>query len=283
MNIKKRIIFLLTLAIILSLTAPAYAKNGNWSGSGTAESPYIIEDEADMERLTNALQLNPQALNKIHFTFAIPAATETTTQAAVTEPAATEPAITTETPLLPATYSGFEDVNKGDYFYDAVTWAASNGFVSGTDATHFSPSVAICRAQLITILWKSAGSPEPASLENPFVDVAEGSYYYKAVLWGYQKGYIAGTSATVFSPSVSINRAQAITVLARYNGIRDNGGGYVKRYVDVPRGSYFSNAVAWATINKIATGLDETHFYPGAECNRAQAVLFLYKAVVKQQ
>ena len=112
----------------------------------------------------------------------------------------------------------FVDVPKGAYYFDAVLWAAENGVTGGVDDTHFAPNAACTRAQAVTFLWRAAGSPAPKSSVNPFTDVAEGSYYYNAVLWAVEQGITKGTSDTTFSPNANCTRAQIVTFLYRYMG-----------------------------------------------------------------
>ena len=109
----------------------------------------------------------------------------------------------------------FVDVFPGDYYYDAVLWAAKNGITGGVDDTHFAPNATCTRAQAVTFLWRAAGSPAPKSSEMPFEDVAAGSYYYDAVLWAVENGITNGTSATAFSPNATCSRGQIVTSLYR--------------------------------------------------------------------
>ena len=109
----------------------------------------------------------------------------------------------------------FEDVAEGKYYYEAVLWAVANGITAGTDATHFKPNSECTRGQVVTFLWRAEGEPAPADSENPFDDVAEGKFYYDAVLWAVGKGITNGTSAAAFSPNASCNRGQIVTFLFR--------------------------------------------------------------------
>ena len=109
----------------------------------------------------------------------------------------------------------FKDVREGQYYYKAILWAYEKEISSGTSKTTFSPEASCSRAQVVTFLWRMEGSQEPSSTENPFADVPSDSYYWKPVLWAYEKGITSGTSATAFSPNKSCNRAEAITFLYR--------------------------------------------------------------------
>ena len=106
----------------------------------------------------------------------------------------------------------FADVAASAYYHNAVLWAAENGITSGTDATHFSPDASCTRAQIVTFLWRAAGSPEPKAAAG-FTDVAGSSYYAKAVAWAVENGITSGTSATTFSPDATCTRAQIVTFL----------------------------------------------------------------------
>ena len=114
-----------------------------------------------------------------------------------------------------STQNPFVDVKPGDFYYKPVLWALENGITSGVDATHFAPSSYCNRAQVVTFLYRSLGSPALESAENPFTDVAGGSFYERAVLWAVKNGITNGTSATTFGPDTVCNRAQIVTFLYR--------------------------------------------------------------------
>ena len=155
-------------------------------------------------------------------------------------------------------------------------WAVANGITYGVDATHFGPSQSCTRAHVVTFLWRAAGSPEPASGSNPFTDVAQGSFYYKAVLWAVEKGITAGTSATTFSPNAECTRGQIVTFLWRSQNKPAVSGSSI--FTDVAPGTYYHDAVLWAVANGITNGMGEGIFAPNATCNRGQVVTFLYRA-----
>ncbi len=175
----------------------------------------------------------------------------------------------------------FCDVNQGDYFYDAVIWAAKNGITSGTDSTHFSPNAATTRGQMVTFLWRAAGSPEPKSTSCDFTDVDPDSYYYKAVLWAAEAGITRGTSDTTFSPDANVTRGQMVTFLARMAGVKDDAAGFSHSFTDVKDTDFFSNAAAWAYTSGITKGTSDTTFSPADNCLRGQMVTFLYRFFVK--
>ena len=169
----------------------------------------------------------------------------------------------------------FTDVKSTDYYYDAVLWAAENGVTSGTSATTFSPDMVCTRAQMVTFLWRTAGSPA-ATGTIPFTDIDTGAYYYNAVRWVYRNGVTVGTSATTFSPDMTVTRAQVETLLFRYKSSPAQSGSIP--FTDVASGSWYYDAVRWAVRNEITNGTSATTFSPNDGCTRAQIVTFLYRA-----
>ena len=168
----------------------------------------------------------------------------------------------------------FVDVKASDYYYDAVLWAAQNGITSGTDAEHFSPNQPCTRAQIVTFLWRAAGSPEPKSMSS-FSDVSADSYYAKAVAWAVENGITTGTGDGKFSPDATCTRAQSVTFLFRAIGkLVDSKA----EFSDVLTDSYYANAVAWAVENGVTNGIGDGLFGPDNSCTRAQIVTFLFRA-----
>ena len=174
-------------------------------------------------------------------------------------------------------FGGFGDVAPGSYYEIPVQWAVEKGITSGVDEDHFAPNAPCTRAQVVTFLWRAAGSPEPASGSNPFVDVAADSYYYKAVLWAVEKGITSGNDATHFAPNASCNRAQVVAFLWRFRGRPASGGNNI--FTDVEAGSYYYDAVLWAVENGITSGMGDGTFGTNAACNRGQIVTFLYRTL----
>ena len=172
----------------------------------------------------------------------------------------------------------FVDVKSGDYYYDAVLWAAKNGITSGTDAVHFSPEQPCTRAQIVTFLWRAAGSPEPKGAASGMSDVVSGSYYEKAVAWAIENGITTGTGDGEFSPDDTCTRAQAVTFLARALNAKAAGKA---EFSDVPADSYFADAVAWAAANGVTEGIGGGLFGSDNDCTRGQIVTFLYRAYNK--
>ena len=169
----------------------------------------------------------------------------------------------------------FRDVKQSDYYYDAVQWAVEKGITEGTSATTFSPDASCTRAQMVTFLWRAAGSPAPKSTVNPFTDVSASDYYYNAVLWAVENGITTGVSADRFAPGATVSRAQTVTFLYRANGSPAASGA---SFSDVAAGEYYANAVAWAVQNGITTGTGNGKFTPNAPCTRGQIVTFLYRS-----
>ena len=170
----------------------------------------------------------------------------------------------------------FVDVKEGAYYYDAVLWAVENGITQGTDDTHFSPDDVCTRAQMVTFLWRAAGSPKVENGKNPFTDVQADAYYYDAVLWAVKQGVTSGTSATTFSPDATVTRGQTVTFLYRNAGSPEVSG--TMPFTDVEADAYYAKAVQWAVQQKITTGTSETTFSPMSDCTRGQIVTFLYRA-----
>ena len=169
----------------------------------------------------------------------------------------------------------FRDVKQSDYYYDAVKWAVEKGITEGTSATTFSPNVSCTRAQMVTFLWRAAGSPVPKSTTNPFKDISSTDYFYNAVLWAVENDITTGTGADTFSPNAKVNRAQTVTFLYRVAGSPASGS---SSFSDVPESAYFAKAVAWADANNITNGTSNVKFSPNADCTRGQIVTLLYRA-----
>ena len=168
----------------------------------------------------------------------------------------------------------FVDVSGGSYYEDAVLWAVREGITSGTTATTFSPGASCTRAQMVTFLWRAAGSPK-ASGSNPFRDVSADTYYYDAVLWAVENGITSGISADAFAPDAMVTRAQTVTFLYRAAGSPAAAPG--SSFSDVRGDAYYADAVSWAVEKGITSGTAAAAFSPDADCTRAQIVTFLYR------
>ena len=174
--------------------------------------------------------------------------------------------------------SPFSDVSTSAYYYEAVKWAQEKGITGGIGNGLFGPNQPCTRAQIVTFLWRAAGSPEPKSMSS-FSDVSADSYYAKAVAWAVENGITTGTGDSKFSPDATCTRAQSVTFLFRATGkLVDNKA----EFSDVPADSYYANAVAWAVENGITTGVGGGKFAPNAICTRAQIAAFLMRAYQDQ-
>ena len=169
----------------------------------------------------------------------------------------------------------FVDVPEGSYYEEAVAWAVENGITQGTDDTHFSPDGICTRAQAVTFLWRTAGSPASKTSAMPFTDVPVGSYYYDAVLWAVENGITKGTSETRFSPDDTCTRAQIVAFLWRSE--KSPAAGSRNPFADVKSTAYYADAVLWAVKEDITKGSTNTTFSPDADCTRAQIVTFLWR------
>ena len=170
--------------------------------------------------------------------------------------------------------SPFADVSTDAYYYEAVKWAAENNITGGIGNGLFGPDLTCTRGQIVTFLWRAAGSPEPTALST-FTDVAADAYYAKAVAWAVENGVTTGTGDGKFSPDAPCTRGQAVTFLWRALGQLT---GDTASFSDVPADSYFAQAVAWAAANGVTTGVGNNLFAPGGDCTRAQIVTFLWRA-----
>ena len=168
----------------------------------------------------------------------------------------------------------FADVPTDAYYYEAVKWAAKKGITGGIGNGLFGPNQPCTRAQIVTFLWRAAGSPEPKSMSS-FSDVSTDSYYAKAVAWAVENGITTGTGDGKFSPDATCTRAQSVTFLFRAIGkLVDSKA----EFSDVLTDSYYANAVAWAVENGVTNGIGDGLFGPDNSCTRAQIVTFLFRA-----
>ena len=173
----------------------------------------------------------------------------------------------------------FTDVADDAYYADSVAWAVANNVTSGVSATSFAPNASCTRGQMVTFLWRAAGSPEPKSTTTAFTDVKSGAYYEKAVAWAVENNVTTGTSATTFSPDATVTRGQSVTFLWRANA--SPAAASASSFTDVAASAYYVSAVNWAVENNVTNGTSTTTFSPNADCTRAQIVTFLYRAMAK--
>ena len=172
----------------------------------------------------------------------------------------------------------FYDVPNNAYFYEAVKWAVKNGITTGVGNNLFAPEQPCTRAQIVTFLWRAAGSPEPKGAASGMTDVVSGGYYEKAVAWAIENGITTGTTTSTFSPDATCTRAQAVTFLARALKAK---AASAAEFSDVPTDSYFADAVAWAAANGVTEGIGGGLFGSDNDCTRGQIVTFLYRAYNK--
>ncbi|MBA9085094.1 alpha-tubulin suppressor-like RCC1 family protein [Fontibacillus solani] len=167
--------------------------------------------------------------------------------------------------------TAYYDVNANAYYTKSVIWAIEEGITSGTSKTMFSPDKVCSTGEVLTLLWKAQNSPEPTT-SNPFSDVTESHYYYKAALWAYEKGLVSGST---FKASVPSTRSMTVTYLWRLAGKPTSGA---SSYADVSSSADYAQAVSWAVGKGIATGTEKNNFSPDSTCTRGQTVTFLYRA-----
>ena len=172
----------------------------------------------------------------------------------------------------------FTDVTAGVY-HDAIMWAYKSKITTGVTETTFAPKDSCTRAQIVTFLYRAAGSPEVAeNVTNPFTDVSKDSVYYNAIMWAVEKKITTGVTGTTFEPNSPCTRAQIVTFLYRAAGSPELAKDAANPFSDVSDSSVYYNAILWAVEKKITTGVTETTFVPNDTCTRAQAVTFLYRA-----
>lgn len=252
-----------------SVTTPSKTENGTMTVSPRSaekgdtvtitvkpDSGYQLDDLTVTDKNGNELKLTDKGNGK--YTFTMPASKVEINATFVKE---------VET-------SPFSDVSTSAYYYEAVKWAQEKGITGGIGNGLFGPNQPCTRAQIVTFLWRAAGSPEPKSMSS-FSDVSVDSYYAKAVAWAVENGITTGTGDGKFSPDATCTRAQSVTFLFRAIGkLVDSKA----EFSDVLTDSYYANAVAWAVENGVTNGIGDGLFGPDNSCTRAQIVTFLFRA-----
>ena len=170
--------------------------------------------------------------------------------------------------------TSFVDVPANAYFADAVKWAVDKGITNGLPDTMFGPYASCTRAQIVTFLWRAAGSPEPKTVSS-FSDVPESAYYAKAVEWAVENGITNGMTETTFAPDATCTRGQSVTFLHR--ALKGTASGSAN-FTDVKSDAFYADAINWAVANNVTNGTSNTTFSPNADCTRAEIVTFLYRA-----
>ena len=164
------------------------------------------------------------------------------------------------------------------FYFNAVYWAYNTTppSVNGLDATHFGPEEGCTRGQVVTLLWRAAGCPEPEKKAS-FTDLKPGAFYETAVAWAVEMGITNGATPTTFAPDAVCTRGQIVTFLWRFKG-SENPKSTATQFTDLTEGAFYGKAVSWAVENNITKGMTDSTFAPDATCNRAQVVTFLYRA-----
>lgn len=252
-----------------SVTTPSKTENGTVTVSPRSaekgdtvtitvkpDSGYQLDDLTVTDKNGNELNLTDKGNGK--YTFTMPAS-KVEIKATFVKEVETSP---------------FSDVSTSAYYYEAVKWAQEKGITGGIGNGLFGPNQPCTRAQIVTFLWRAAGSPEPKAMSS-FADVSTDAYYAKAVAWAVENGITTGTGDGKFSPDATCTRAQSVTFLFRAIGkLVDSKA----EFSDVLTDSYYANAVAWAVENGVTNGIGDGLFGPDNSCTRAQIVTFLFRA-----
>ena len=245
----------------VTVSPKSASKGDTVTVTGKPDSGYVLETLTVTDKNGNELTLKDKGNGK--YTFTMPAG-KVEVKATFME----------DNSML----NFFYDVPNNAYFYEAVKWAGKNGITTGVGNDLFAPEQPCTRAQIVTFLWRAAGSPEPKGAASGMTDVVSGSYYEKAVAWAIENGITTGTTTTTFSPDATCTRAQAVTFLARALKAK---AASAAEFSDVPTGSYFADAVAWAAANGVTEGIGGGLFGSDNDCTRGQIVTFLYRAYNK--
>ena len=182
--------------------------------------------------------------------------------------------VSVEAEFVKTAATSFADVPANAYFADAVKWAVDKGVTNGLSDTMFGPYESCTRAQIVTFLWRAAGSPEPKAMSS-FTDVPANAYYAKAVAWAVENGITNGMTATEFAPDATCTRGQSVTFL--YRALKGSASGSAN-FTDVKSDAFYADAINWAVANNVTNGTSNTTFSPNADCTRAEIVTFLYRA-----
>ena len=245
----------------LSVSSKNAKKGSDVTVTATPDKGYEVDDIVAKDAKGNKLTLKDNGDGT--YTFTMPASKVTVTAAFAEKKAE---------PIAPEKL--FADVSAEEYYYEAVKWASENGVTGGIGENLFGAKLPCTRAQIVTFLWRAAGSPEPKGMSG-FVDVSADAYYAKAVAWAVEEGIVSGTSATTFSPDAVCTRAQSVAFLYRAFGEKVNKAA---GFSDVSADAYYADAVAWAVENGVASGIGGGLFAPDQDCARGQIVAFLYRA-----
>ena len=241
----------------VTVSSKSASKGDTVTITATPDKGYVLESLTVLDKDGKALALTDKGSGK--YTFTMPAG-KITVKAVFMD----------DNTML----NFFTDVHAEDYYYDAVLWAAQKGITGGMSDTLFAPNAACTRAQIVTFLWRTAGSPEPSALSD-FADVPADKYYAKAVAWAVENGITNGTIDTTFSPDDICTRAHGVTFL--YCAAKATASVGASAFTDVADSAYYADAVKWATEQGITKGISSTLFGSDETCTRAQIVTFLYR------
>ena len=249
----------------VSVSPKSASKGSTVTVTVTPDKGYTLETLSVTDKNGNALDLTDRGNGK--YTFTMPSS-----------PVTVAATFMDDNTML----NFFVDVPAGAYYYDAVLWAAEGGIVTGTDAVHFSPDASCTRAQIVTFLWRAAGSPV-VNYAMDFNDVDGGAYYAEAVRWAASEKVVEGTTAETFAPDAAVTRAHVVTMLYRFAKAQDmdttQGGMAVREFADFESvSSYALEAVDWAVNAGVLKG-DNNRLLPQDNCTRAQIVTMLYRAL----
>lgn len=245
----------------LSVSSKNAKRGSDVTITATPDKDYEVNDIVAKDANGNKLTLKDNGDGT--YTFTMPASKVTVTAAFAEKKAE---------PIAPEKL--FADVSAEEYYYEAVKWASENGVTGGIGENLFGANLPCTRAQIVTFLWRAAGSPEPKGMSG-FVDVSADAYYAKAVAWAVEQGIVSGISATTFNPDAVCTRAQSVAFLYRAFGEKVNKAA---GFSDVSADAYYADAVAWAVENGVASGIGGGLFAPDQDCARGQIVAFLYRA-----
>lgn len=248
--------------------SPVYAKKGEIvTITVTPDEGYKLRNISVYDNLGNEIEVKYVSLNR--YTFKMPHGSVKINPVFVKAGEEEFSGNLDKTDLI------FTDVCKSNYYYDAVLWAMNKGITSGISPTIFGSNENISRAQMVTFLWRAAGSPAPVKPTILFEDIPTDAYYADAVQWAVEQGITNGTSTTLFNPDATCTRAQIMAFLYRFAGSPETTGNLI--FADVNKDSYYMKAVQWALDNGITVGTSEATFSPDTGCTRAQGMTFLYR------
>ena len=240
----------------IAVSPKSASKGDTVTITATPDKGYVLESLTVLDKDGKALELIDKGSGK--YTFTMPAGK-----------------VTIKADFIAQTVdSVFADVSADAYYYEAVKWAADKRITGGIGDSLFAPNQSCTRAQIVTFLWRAAGSPEPSALSD-FTDVPSDKYYAKAVAWAVENGITNGTTDTTFGPDETCTRAHGVTFLSRAAGTNTASGN--SNFADVDVNAYYASAVKWAVDNGITNGISSSLFGPDSSCTRAQIVTFLYR------